>query len=53
MREAGTAGGEFRSRLEAALELVRPALRFDGGDVELLEVEGQSARVRFIGSCAG
>ena len=53
MMEAGTPGGEFRSRLEAALQRVRPALRFDGGDVELLGVEGQNARVRFVGSCAG
>ncbi len=51
---AGTApGAEFRSRLEAALERVRPALHLDGGEVELLGIEGQNARVRFLGSCAG
>jgi Fe-S cluster biogenesis protein NfuA len=42
-----------RERVEAVLERVRPFLRADGGDVELLEVQGNSARVRLTGMCAG
>lgn len=42
-----------RERVEAVLERVRPFLRADGGDVELLDVQGNSARVRLTGMCAG
>ena len=40
--------------VEKALEeLVRPALRLDGGDIELLDVAGSTIQVRFLGHCAG
>jgi Fe-S cluster biogenesis protein NfuA len=42
-----------RERVEAVLERVRPFLQADGGDIELLEVQGNSARVRLTGMCAG
>lgn len=42
-----------RERVEAVLERVRPFLRADGGDIELLEVHGNSAKVRLTGMCAG
>ena len=32
---------------------VRPALRRDGGDIELVDVEGTKILVRFLGHCAG
>ena len=32
---------------------VRPALRRDGGDIELVDVEGTKIKVRFLGHCAG
>jgi Fe-S cluster biogenesis protein NfuA len=35
------------------LERVRPFLNADGGDVELVAVEGNSAQVRLTGMCAG
>ncbi len=52
---AGTADGRegFRARVEAALAQVRPAIRADGGDIELLDVVGNNARVRLVGSCVG
>ena len=31
---------------------VRPALRRDGGDIELVDVEGTKIKVRFLGHCA-
>lgn len=43
----------LKQQVEAALEEVRPALRKDGGDVELVEVEGGVARVRLLGACGG
>ncbi len=39
--------------IKAVLECVRPSLQRDGGDIELLEVVGNSARVRLHGSCVG
>jgi len=42
-----------KERIEAVLERVRPFLNADGGDVELVAVEGNSAQVRLTGMCAG
>ena len=40
--------------VEKVLETeVRPALRLDGGDIELVDVQGEKAVVRFLGHCAG
>jgi Fe-S cluster biogenesis protein NfuA len=44
---------EFQGQVEAALAKVRPALQADGGDIELVAVEGQNARVRLKGACHG
>jgi Fe-S cluster biogenesis protein NfuA len=45
--------GSYEARIERVLEELRPALRADGGDVELIGVEGRSARVRLVGACDG
>jgi Fe-S cluster biogenesis protein NfuA len=45
--------GEFARRVEQVLAKVRPALQADGGDIELVAVEGQNARVRLKGACHG
>ena len=42
-----------RERIQAVLDRVRPFLRADGGDVELVDVIGNSASVRLTGMCAG
>lgn len=42
-----------RERVETVLERVRPFLQADGGDIELVDVEGNSADVRLTGMCAG
>jgi Fe-S cluster biogenesis protein NfuA len=41
------------ARVEAALELVRPGLQMDGGDVELVEVQGGDVFLRLTGACIG
>lgn len=43
----------LESRVAQALELVRPYVRSHGGDVELVEVQGDTAFVRLHGSCSG
>ena len=41
-----------KERVEAVLQRVRPFLQADGGDIELMRVDGNSARVRLTGVCA-
>jgi Fe-S cluster biogenesis protein NfuA len=42
-----------REGVEAVLARVRPFLQADGGDIELIEVTGNSAGVKLTGMCAG
>ena len=42
-----------KERVEAVLERVRPFMQADGGDIQLLDVEGNSARIRLTGTCVG
>lgn len=41
-----------RERVESVLDRVRPFMQADGGDIELVEVNGHSARVRLVGMCS-
>jgi Fe-S cluster biogenesis protein NfuA len=42
-----------RERVEAVLGRVRPFLQADGGDIELIDISGNSADVKLTGLCAG
>jgi Fe-S cluster biogenesis protein NfuA len=42
-----------KERVEAVLDRVRPFIRADGGDILLVDVDGNSADVRLTGMCAG
>lgn len=42
-----------KERVDAVLERVRPFLQADGGDIQLVEIQGRSARVRLTGMCVG
>jgi len=42
-----------RERVEAVLARVRPFMQADGGDIELVDVSGNSADVKLTGMCAG
>lgn len=42
-----------REKVEAVLNELRPALQFDGGDIELLGIEDNVVKVRLVGSCRG
>ena len=39
--------------IEQAVEELRPHLRLDGGDCELVDVEGNDVKVRLSGACVG
>lgn len=41
-----------RARVESVLDRVRPLMQADGGEIELVEVLGNSARVRLLGMCS-
>lgn len=40
-------------RIETVLASIRPTLQRDGGDVELLDVEGKNVYVKLTGACTG
>ena len=42
-----------KPEVEKVLESIRPALQADGGDVELVDVEGGVVKVRLVGACGG
>ena len=44
----------LRERVQGVLNLIRPAVQADGGDIELVDVaEGGVVQVRFHGACHG
>lgn len=43
----------MREKVEAALAQIRPVLRADGGDVELVDVSEGVVTLRLSGACAG
>lgn len=45
----------MREKIEKALQLIRPALQADGGDVELVEVKDDEGlvKVKLRGACHG
>jgi len=42
-----------RDKVQAVLDNIRPSLRADGGDVELIDVKDGVVSVRLKGACAG
>lgn len=49
----GTSTITDRERIEAVLDSIRPAIRQDGGDIELVDFEEDEGRVRvrMVGAC--
>lgn len=43
----------IQTRVQKALDEIRPQIQLDGGDVELVSVEKQTVKVRLTGHCAG
>ena len=43
-----------RERVQSVINLIRPAVQADGGDIELVDVTGQGVvQIRFHGACHG
>lgn len=49
--KAATSAADFESQVREALELVRPAIQMDGGDIQLESVEGGKVTVQLFGTC--
>jgi Fe-S cluster biogenesis protein NfuA len=43
----------MKDRVQEALAKIRPALQADGGDVELVEVTGDTVKIKLQGACGG
>ncbi len=44
---------DLKAKVDAALEKIRPSLRADGGDVLLVDVVDNIAKVKLTGACGG
>jgi Fe-S cluster biogenesis protein NfuA len=42
-----------RDRVEAVIQRLRPIIQADGGDIELVDVQENRARIRMSGNCVG
>lgn len=49
----GQAADNLTRDIQAVLDRMRPAIRADGGDVELVDVVDDTVRVRLKGACVG
>lgn len=43
----------MKEKIEKALDLIRPYLKADGGDVQVVEVTDGTVKVRLTGACGG
>ncbi|MFH0861164.1 MAG: NifU family protein [Candidatus Altiarchaeota archaeon] len=43
----------MKKKVESALEKIRPMLQMDGGDIELVGIEGNTVKVKLRGACHG
>ena len=46
-----TSATTVEDQVRDALELIRPAIQMDGGDIQLLSVQGATVTVRLFGTC--
>ena len=47
-------GGTVRDRVQNVINLIRPAVQADGGDIELVDVNADGVvQIRFHGACHG
>ncbi len=51
--QADPVAAEKRKVIEAALAAIRPNLKRDGGDCELIDVQGDRVYVKMTGACVG
>lgn len=42
---------DLKSKVQEALNKIRPMLQADGGDIELVDVVGKTVKVKLTGAC--
>ena len=50
-KPAAAIGDDRLPAVEAAMDLVRPAVRDDGGDVDVVDIRGDTVFIKFRGAC--
>ena len=54
MSSAATDPSSMRQRVQDVIDLIRPAVQADGGDIELVDVAADGVvQIRFHGACHG
>jgi Fe-S cluster biogenesis protein NfuA len=53
MSKAGWMSSSLEERVKQALDEVRPALKADGGDVQLVAIADRVVKLRLLGACHG
>ncbi len=49
-----SASGTVREKVQGVINLIRPAVQADGGDIELVDVTSEGVvQIRFHGACHG
>ena len=43
----------FEAKVKEVIEMIRPALQMDGGDIEIVAIEEPNLKVRLKGACHG
>lgn len=43
----------MKDKVEQALSTIRPSLQADGGDIQLVDIEGDVVKVHLSGACGG
>ena len=52
--DVATSPADVRQRVQSVVNLIRPAVQADGGDIELVDVtSGGAVQIRFHGACHG
>lgn len=51
MNATATGESSVEEQVREALELIRPAIQMDGGDIRLEKVEGSTVTVSLLGTC--
>jgi Fe-S cluster biogenesis protein NfuA len=52
--ESTPSAAPLKSRVEEIINMIRPAIQSDGGDLELVDVDNDGVvQVRFKGACVG
>lgn len=41
----------FEEKVKEVIDKIRPALQMDGGDIEIVAIEGNDVKVRLKGAC--